>query len=92
MESRGQEEVIICPITQYVMVTKPGKWVLHATIEVKKLYGWNSSNFAESENGAAIPMRFMYPSDLARSGMEKFTIPKTNRKVKKRRQNSHTIY
>ena len=53
MELRGQKEDVIRPITQYVMDKKPEKWSFYASIGVKKLYGWKTTNFDESENGAA---------------------------------------
>nr|CCA25834.1 conserved hypothetical protein [Albugo laibachii Nc14] len=72
MESRGKKEEVIRPITQYVMDTEPEKWALYASIGVKKLCGWRTTDFVESENGASIPMRYMYPYDFFRSVLEKF--------------------
>ena len=64
MKSRGQKEELIRPITQYVMDTEPEKRALYASIGVKILYGWRFTNFVESENGSAIPIRYMYPYDF----------------------------
>ena len=82
MESRGQKVEVLRPITQYVMDTEPEKWALYASIGVKKLYGCRTTNFVESENGAAIPMRYMYPYDFSQCYGKfygaRFSIPKAN--------------
>ena len=60
------------PAADYLQGIPPAKWCLHHHIGRTKLYGWRTTNFVESQNGAAVPLRFMSPYDFFNAVMESF--------------------
>ncbi|DBA02291.1 TPA: hypothetical protein N0F65_006166 [Lagenidium giganteum] len=59
-------------VEDYLRRINPNEWVMLPVDNQVKLYGWRSPNFVESENGAAVPARFLFPFDMFTHYMEKF--------------------
>ncbi|KAF4136133.1 SWIM zinc finger domain-containing protein [Phytophthora infestans] len=66
-------------IAKYVSEIEPDRWALHQNVLSKKLYGWRTTNFVESENAKALHARGRNPTLFSQYCMEKWMLTKFKR-------------
>jgi hypothetical protein len=60
-------------IAAYIEEIDQERWTMHPdSVHFTKMYGWRTTNFVESTNGASIPARFKFPFQFFRHFMEQF--------------------
>ncbi|RLN20588.1 hypothetical protein BBJ28_00026487 [Nothophytophthora sp. Chile5] len=60
-------------IAEYIQTIRPEYWTMHpAAVHHVKMYGWRTTNFVESTNGAAVPARHKFPFQFFKDFMEQF--------------------
>ncbi|KAF0725276.1 hypothetical protein Ae201684P_013466 [Aphanomyces euteiches] len=60
-------------IAKYIEDIPADRWLMHvAIVKSTKMYGWRTTNFVESANGAAIPSRLKFPLQFFKDYMDKF--------------------
>ncbi|KAH9131636.1 hypothetical protein AeRB84_021733 [Aphanomyces euteiches] len=54
-------------IAKYIEDIPADRWLMYAAVvKSTKMYGWRTTNFVESANGAAIPSRLKFPFNFSR--------------------------
>ncbi|KAH9112724.1 hypothetical protein LEN26_013233 [Aphanomyces euteiches] len=60
-------------IARYLVRIQPERWLMHPPVaQATKMYGWRTTNFVESANGAAITARSKFPLHFFMDYMDKF--------------------
>ena len=66
-------------VSEYVVKIDTKKWCMFELLNMYKLYGWRTTNFVESTNGAALRIRFLHPMNFFQSIMDKVMEQATSR-------------
>ncbi|KAH9142518.1 hypothetical protein AeRB84_013416 [Aphanomyces euteiches] len=60
-------------IADYIQEIPKEKWLMYpSSVRNIKMYGWRTTNFVESANGASVPARGMFPLHFFKEYMDKF--------------------